>query len=154
MNLQVQSSCLAFPLVTPKRPHYTLNPDCLFAATQHVAIGGHTQNFSVSVCCEHPVVWSTVIMEHNFRLTQLLKEAYRKSRHGVASLADLKMALSTAVPTHKTQGWLRQFDVPLLKCRVIWGDIFQEGEGGGCASYQAWNTLNKKKHVYFCTFVI
>jgi len=43
-------------------------------------------------------------MEHNFRLAQLLKEAYRKSRHGVASLADLKMALNTAVPTHKTQG--------------------------------------------------
>jgi len=30
-------------------------------------------------------------MEHNFRLTQMLKGAYRKSRHGVASLADLKI---------------------------------------------------------------
>lgn len=71
-------------------------------------------------------------MEHNFRLTKLLKEAHRKSRHGVASLADLKMAPSDTFPDPQDAGLinsLRQFDVPLLRRRVIWGDIFQEGGG-------------------------
>jgi hypothetical protein len=93
-------------------------------------------------------------MEHNFLLTKLLKEAYRKSRHGVASLADLKMAPSTAFPDPQDAGLinsLRQFDVPLLRRRVILGDILR---GGGGASYQAGNTLNKQKKVYFCTFVM
>jgi hypothetical protein len=90
-------------------------------------------------------------MEHNFRLTQLIKEAYRKSRHFVTPLADLKMALSAAFPDPQNAvliNLLRQFDVPVLRRRVILGDIFQGGGvRGGC--YEAGNTLNKQKHVFF-----
>jgi hypothetical protein len=67
-----QSSYRAFGLVTPTCWILTV---WLLPLNMSRAIGGHTQN-----CCEHPVVWGTVIMEHNFLLTKLLKEAYRKSR--------------------------------------------------------------------------
>jgi len=72
-------------------------------------------------------------MEHNFQLTQLIKEAHRKSRHFVASLAaDLKMAVSAACPDPQDAvliNLLRQFDAPVLRRRVIWGNISQGDEG-------------------------